>query len=101
MPDGGLLHFYFTDGTEKIQTWESTSKKDAWTPEARARASAYRREHAAMGKKGASCFTTKIKCGACGNNYEVENCAGMRYWRCRIKRDGIPLREDVLKEVTA
>lgn len=105
VPDNGVLKFHFKDGTEKIQTWKSTAKKDSWTQEARARASAYRREHAAMGKKGASCFTSKIKCGVCGRNFNRATqknigCGGTaHYFRCAGSREcGTPgLREDRLK----
>ena len=107
VPDNGQLRFHFKDGTEKIQTWVNTAKKDAWTPEARARTSAYRREHADMGKKGASCFTAKIKCGVCGANFHRESqknisCGGIaKYFRCSNgARCGAPgLREDRLKEI--
>ncbi len=105
VPDNGMLKFHFKDGTEKIQAWVNTAKKEAWTPEARARASAYRREHAAMGKKGASCFTARIKCGHCGLNFRRQtqknvSCGGqVSYFRCTRGCDcNTPgLREDHLK----
>ena len=105
VPDNGVLRFHFKDGTEKLQTWVNTAKKDAWTPEARARASAYRRSHAAMGKKGATCFTSKIKCGHCGANFRRQtqnnvSCGGkISYFRCTSGCDcNTPgLREDHLK----
>ena len=105
VPENGLLRFHFKDGTEKLQTWVNTAKKDAWTPEARARASAYRREHASMGKKGASCFTAKIKCRHCGANFRRQtqnnvSCGGkISYFRCTSGCDcNTPgLREDHLK----
>ena len=105
VPDNGILRFHFKDGTVKTQTWVNTAKKDAWTQEARARASAYRRSHAAMGKKGATCFTSKIKCGHCGANFRRQtqnnvSCGGkISYFRCTSGCDcNTPgLREDHLK----
>lgn len=105
VPDNGLLRFHMKDETEKLQAWENTAKKEAWTPEQRARASEYRREHAAMGKRGASCFTSKIKCQCCGSNFRRQSqknvsCGGkVSYFRCMNGSGcGTPgLREDHLK----
>ena len=99
VPDNGFLTFHFKDGTKKTLAWENTAKKDCWTADRRAAVSEYRRTNRAMGKKGSSCLTCRIKCGSCGGNYQVETSNGSRFWRCRTNRDGIPLREDVLKEV--
>lgn len=101
VPDNGFLTFHFKDGTEKTLTWENTSKKDCWTEEYRARASAYRRSHRAIGRKGSSALTCRIKCCGCGGNYTAQTESGMRYWRCYMNRDGISLREDVLKNMIA
>ena len=101
VPDNGFLTFHFKDGTEKTLTWENTAKKECWTPERRAEVSEYRRANRAMGKKGSSCLTCKIKCGNCGGNYQVERSNGTRFWRCRSNRDGISLREDALMRLTA
>lgn len=68
IPEQGILNFHMTDGTEKTITWTSTAKKDSWTPEARQKASAYRRNHA-IKRDDVGCFTSKIKCTDCGNNY--------------------------------
>ena len=105
VPENGILRFHFMDGTEKLQTWVNTAKKDAWTSEARARASEYRREHAARGKKGSSCFTAKIKCQSCGCNFRRQtqnnvSCGGkISYFRCTsgCDCDTPGLREDHLK----
>ena len=103
------LTFHFRDGHTDIRHWVNTSKKDCWTVEYRAEASAYRRSHQALGKKGSSCFTSKIKCGACGNNFQHQT---RRYrdgnvgvWTCATKRSQADacsmgtVREDVLKEL--
>ena len=101
IPENGLLVFYFKDGTEKTVTWENTSNKDSWTPERRASFSAKLRSQRALRSKYTTCLTCKIKCGSCGENYRVQTCKGVRHWRCTKNRDGIALREDVLKEVIA
>ena len=103
------LTFHFKDGHTDVRHWINTSKKDCWTPEYRAEASAYRRSHQALGKKGSSCFTSIIKCGECGNNFQHQT---RRYrdgdvgvWTCATKRGhadacSMPsVREDVLKEL--
>ena len=103
------LTFHFRDGHDAVQHWVNTSKKDCWTQEAREQASAYRRSHQALGKKGASCFTSKIKCGECGNNFQRQNRHNrdgeVGIWMCATRRnhsDGCPMsavREDTLQEL--
>ena len=101
VPDNGLLTFHFKDGTEKTLEWVNTAKKDCWTAEYRAKASEYRRTVRAKGMKGSTCFTCKIKCGVCGNNYTGESYNGMRYWRCKPNRDNTSLRDDALRKLSA
>ena len=101
------LTFHFRDGRTDVRQWVNTSKKDCWTAEYRAEASAYRRSHQALGKKGSSCFTTKIKCGECGNNFQRQTRhyrdGDIGVWTCATKRnkaDACPMptiREDVLR----
>ncbi len=85
------LTFHFRDGHETVQHWVNTSKKDCWTAEYRAEASAYRRSHAALGKKGASCFTSKIKCGCCGNNFQKQTRhdvgGDVGIWTCATRKN--------------
>lgn len=105
VPEHGVLTFEFKDSSKETVKWENTLKKEAWTTEARQRASDYRRTHAAMGIKGATCFTSKIKCGHCGQNFRKQSqknvsCGGkVSYFRCPdMSRCGTPgLREDHLK----
>ena len=102
------LTFHFTDGHTTVQHWVNTSKKDCWTPEYRAEASAYRRSHA-CNRKGTSCFTSKLKCGNCGNNFQKQTRHNrdetVGIWMCATKRMRasdcfIPtIREDRLKEL--
>ena len=101
------LTFHFRDGRTDVRQWVNTSKKDCWTAEYRAEASAYRRSHQVLGKKGSSCFTTKIKCGECGNNFQRQTRhyrdGDIGVWTCATKRskaDACPMptiREDVLR----
>ena len=103
------LTFHFQDGHEAAQAWVSTAKKDCWTQEAREQASAYRRSHQFLGKKGASCFTSKIKCGCCGNNFQKQTRhyrdGDIGVWTCATRRNNsvkcsmANIREDVLKEL--
>lgn len=101
VPEKYRAEIHLKDGTVIMEDCTPTGHQDCWTPEARAKASAYRRKNRSMGKKGSSALTCKIKCGACGGNYQVETSGGMRYWRCRGNRDGISLREDALQSVIA
>ena len=82
------LTFHFRDGHTDIRHWVNTSKKDCWTSEYRAEVSAYRRQHA-PNRNGCSCFTTKLKCTVCGENFrrQMQHLASVEnetvyYWRC-------------------
>ena len=107
VPTNGELTFHFKSGSEKTVAWTNTSKKDAWTEELRAKMSDYRRNHPPLGKKGVSCFTTKIKCCQCGANYrrfsQMNKLLGkkMGYWRCSsVSGCTVPgLREDYLQNL--
>ena len=101
VPESYKTEFHMKDGAVIMEDCTPTGHQDCWTEEYRAKASAYRRSHRALGKKGSCCFTTMIKCGGCGGNYQAETSGGKRYWRCRTSRDGIPLREDALQAMTA
>lgn len=84
--------------------------KDCWTDEYKARASEYRRSHAAMGKKGASCFTSKIKCAKCGSNYRRQSTkvkytedGRVSHWRCNSQKGcgSVGLKDHILREMAA
>ena len=103
------LTFHFRDGHTDIRHWVNTSKKDCWTAEYRAEASAYRRQHA-PNRKGCSCFTTKLKCTVCGENFrrQMQHLASVEnetvyYWRCphptQCGTRGI--RDEELRQATA
>lgn len=100
------LTFRFKDGHEVIRQWVNTAKKDCWTPEYRAEASAYRRNHV-PNRSGVTCFTTKIKCAVCGNNFNRQlqhlSSGEVYYWRCPHPTEcGVRgIRDEKLREVTA
>ena len=107
IPVQGILNFHMKDGTEKTFTWMSTAKKDSWTPEARKKASAYRRNHA-MKRDDVTCFTSKIKCADCGNNYRRQTrtrASGEKYhlYACATTNTchNNCIHEDTLRELTA
>jgi site-specific DNA recombinase len=107
VPEQGILNFHMADGTEKTLTWVSTAKKDAWTPEARKKASSYRRNHA-MKRDDVTCFTSKIKCADCGNNYRRQTrtkASGEKYhlFVCATTNtcSNNCIHEDTLRELTA
>lgn len=107
IPEQGILNFHMKDGTEKTLTWVSTAKKDSWTPEARKKASTYRRNHA-MKRDDVTCFTSKIKCADCGNNYRRQTrtrASGEKYhlYACATTNTchNNCIHEDTLRELTA
>ena len=101
VPESYKTEIHMKDGMVIMEDCTPTGHQDCWTEEQRAKASAYRRNHRAMGRKGTSSLTCRIKCGGCGGNYQMERSSGIPYWRCRTKRDGIPLREDALHALIA
>lgn len=101
VPERYRIEIHLRDGAVVNEDCTPTGHQDCWTQEARNKASAYRRSHRSEGKKGSSCLTCRIKCAGCGGNYQVETSNGVRFWRCRIERDGIPLREDALHSLIA
>ena len=103
------LTFHFTDGHTLVRQWINTAKTDCWTPERRAEVSEYRRNHA-PNRHGVTCFTTKIKCAVCGNNFNRQiqrspTAADGKnyYWRCPHPTEcGVRgIRDDKLREVSA
>lgn len=101
VPESYKAEIHMKDGTVVTEDCSPTGHQDCWTEDYRAKTSEYRRSHRAFGMKGSCCFTTIIKCGGCGGNYQVETGSGKRCWRCRTNRDGISLREDALQAMTA
>lgn len=107
IPEQGILNFHMTGDTEKTLTWVSTAKKDSWTPEARQKVSTYRRNHA-IKRDDVGCFTSKIKCADCGNNYRRQTrkrASGEKYhiFACATTNTchNNCIHEDALRELTA
>lgn len=109
VPDNGVLNFHFKDGSQKVQTWENDARFRPWSHEEKERASAYQRNHVVKGRRGVSCFTTKIKCGCCGANFtaatDTIKTSGekIRSFRCHSHKGcgTVGLREDRLKELVS
>ena len=68
VPQRSTLDFFLKDGTVIRKGAPNTGHQDCWTQEYRDKVSAQRRKNG-TNPKGASCFTAKIKCAECGNNY--------------------------------
>lgn len=68
VPEKYTLDFFLKDGTRIRKDAPNTGHQDCWTAEYRAKVSKQRRK-TGTNPKGATCFTAKIKCAECGNNY--------------------------------
>ena len=68
VPKAYTLDFFLKDGTSIQIDAPNTGHQDCWTEDYRKQTSQYRRNHAVT-RDNISCFTTKIKCAKCGNNY--------------------------------
>lgn len=105
------LEFHFYDGTTKVQTWESTARKDCWTDEHKDRQRAWIKEHMATSSRF-SPFTTRVVCGCCGGSCrrqtqpsKLSETGKIAYWRCsggaKTKCGIKGIREPELMEITA
>ena len=77
--------FYFKDGRIVPHRWQSTMRKDCWTDERRAAKGRYVQEHQ-LGPNS-SCFTSRIRCDQCGENYRRQRSRHKdgsfdSVWRC-------------------
>ena len=77
--------FYFKDGRIVPHRWQSTMRKDCWTDERRAAKGPYVQEHQ-LGPNS-SCFTSRIRCDQCGENYRRQRSRHKdgsfdSVWRC-------------------
>lgn len=68
VPQKYTLEFFFKDGNRIIKDCPNTGHQDCWTAEYRAATSEKRRKYG-TNPRGATCFTGRIKCAECGNNY--------------------------------
>ena len=65
------LEFFFKDGDRITRDCPNTGHQDCWTAEYRAATSEKRRKYG-TNPRGATCFTGRIKCAECGNNYRQQ-----------------------------
>lgn len=107
VPAPNELIFHFYDGKVITHHWESTAKKDWWTPEARAAKSAHNKKNPRSSGE-ITCFTGKIICSKCGQNLRrntSKRVSGekVRHWRCpqpnNCNHNG--LEENLLKSISS
>ena len=107
IPGPNELEFHFYDGRAIRRAWESTARKDWWTPEARAAKSAYSKKHP-RSSGNITCFTCKIGCAKCGQNLRRNTSTRVsgenaHHWRCPphsgCGHSGI--EENLLKSISA
>jgi len=107
VPAPNQLIFYFHNGRVLPKQWESTARKDWWTPEARAAKSAYSKKNP-RSSGTITCFTCKIGCSKCGQNLRRNTSTRVsgekaRHWRCppgnSCGHSG--LEENLLKSISA
>lgn len=68
VPKRYVLEFHMADGRVITKDCPNTGHKDCWTAEYCAKTSEKRKKNG-TNPKGATCFTSKIKCAECSNNY--------------------------------
>ena len=106
IPAPNEMVFYFKDGRIVPHHWESTMRKDCWTDERRAAKGRYVQEHQ-LGPNS-SCFTSRIRCDSCGENYRRQRSRHKdgsfdSVWRCASsgKCQSPSIKEEVLKKLCA
>lgn len=106
IPAPNEMVFYFKDGCVVTHHWESTMRKDCWTDERRAAKGRYVQQHQLA--PNTSCFTSRIRCDACGENYRRQRSRHKdgnydSVWRCAssAKCDSPSIKEEVLKAICA
>lgn len=106
IPAPNEMVFYFKDGRIVPYHWESTMRKDCWTDERRAAKGRYVQEHQ-LGSN-TSCFTSRIRCDACGENYRRQRSRHKdgsydSVWRCASSAecDSPSIKEEALKAICA
>ena len=98
--------FYFKDGRIVPHRWQSTMRKDCWTDERRAAKGRYVQEHQ-LGPNS-SCFTSRIRCDQCGENYRRQRSRHKdgsydAVWRCASsgKCSSPSIKEETLMKLCA
>nr|DAV87616.1 MAG TPA: integrase [Caudoviricetes sp.] len=106
IPAPNEMVFYFKDGRIVPHRWESTMRKDCWTDERRAAKGRYVQEHQ-LGPNS-SCFTSRIRCDHCGENYRRQRSrrkdgSYVSVWRCASAGgcDSPSIKEETLKQLCA
>lgn len=106
VPEHLVLEFYMKDGMVIRTEWVSTAKKDAWTAERRAAKGKLVQERQITANS--SCFTSRIRCEMCGENYRRQRSRHVdgtyvSVWRCassaRCASQSLP--EPTLHELAA
>ena len=98
--------FYFKDGRIVPHRWQSTMRKDCWTDDRRAAKGRYVQEHQ-LGPNS-SCFTSRIRCDQCGENYRRQRSRHKdgsfdSVWRCAssAKCSSPSIKEETLMKLCA
>lgn len=106
VPEHGVLEFYMTDGMVIRTEWKSTAKKDCWTAERRAAKGKLVQERQLTAHS--SCFTSRIRCELCGENYRRQRSKRVdgtfvNVWRCSssARCKSLALPEITLHELAA
>lgn len=106
VPAPNEMLFYFKDGHTIPHHWESTMRKDCWTDERRAAKGRYVQAHQ-LGPNS-SCFTSRIRCDSCGENYRRQRSKHKdgsidSVWRCASSKkcDSPSIKEETLAELCA
>lgn len=106
VPAANEMLFNFKDGHTVPHHWESTLRKDCWTDERRAAKGRYVQAHQ-LGPNS-SCFTSRIRCNCCGENYRRQRSKHKdgsfdAVWRCASsgKCDSPSIKEETLAGLCA
>lgn len=106
VPAPNEMLFYFKDGHTVPHHWESTLRKDCWTDERRAAKGRY--VQARQLGPNSSCFTSRIRCDCCDENYRRQRSKHKdgsfeAVWRCASsgKCDNPSIKEETLAELCA
>lgn len=106
IPSPNEMIFYFKDGRVVQHHWESTMKKDCWTAERRAAKGKLVQERQMTAHS--SCFTSRIHCELCGQNYRRQRTKHVdgtivNTWRCAssAKCNSLSLPETTLQDLAA
>lgn len=106
VPEQFVLEFHMADGQIIRTTWVSTAKKDCWTDERRAAKGRLVQERQMTAHS--SCFTSRIRCERCGENYRRQGSKRkggtlVSTWRCASasKCDSLALPELTLQDLAA